>query len=221
MVVGDWWSVVGWNVANHQPPTTNHQPPTTGHHQMKRPTKQEMVLEIYDREAMGEVTAQEIAIINQALVEEFGEGGAMAPAEIARILHDEDLPIRFEQIFRMESPDDKYENLFGGLNKCGTLAEAESSLWQIDRLYREYQRAGDRKGVRYARQAGLRLKQITTALSQSTKLTGRQRSEMGEAAQWLNVWLQTPDIFDQWLELRKATAEFRKLFTATISASEK
>jgi len=54
---------------------------------MKRPTKQEMVLEIYDREAMGEVTAREIAIINQALVEEFGEGGAMPPAEIARILH--------------------------------------------------------------------------------------------------------------------------------------
>ena len=99
---------------------------------MKRLTKQEMVLEIYDREAMGEVTAREIAVINQALMEEFGEGGAMAPAEIARILHDEDLPVRFEQIFRMESPTDKYENLFGGLSKCGTLAEAEGSLRQID-----------------------------------------------------------------------------------------
>ena len=187
---------------------------------MKRLTKQEMVLEIYDREAMGEVTAREIAIINQALVEEFGEGGAIAPAEIARILHDEDLPVRFEQIFRMESPTDKYENLFGGLSKCGTLAEAEGSLRQIDELYREFQQAGDRKGIRYARQAGLRLKQITTALSQSPKLTGNQRSEMGEAAQWLSVWLQTPDIFDQWLELRKATVEFKTLFTATTSAGE-
>ncbi|HMY75673.1 MAG TPA: hypothetical protein PLQ88_27880, partial [Blastocatellia bacterium] len=67
---------------------------------MKRLTKQEMVLEIYDREAMGEVTAREIAVINQGLIEEFGEGGAMAPAEIARILRAEDLPVRYEQIFR-------------------------------------------------------------------------------------------------------------------------
>ena len=188
---------------------------------MKRPNKQEMVLEIYDREAMGEVTAREIAIINQALVEEFGEGGAMAPAEIARILHDEDLPIRFEQIFRMDSPTDKYESLFGGLTKCGTLAEAESSLRQIDKLYKESQQAGNRIGIRYARQAGLRLKQMTTALSQSTKLTSHQRSEMGEAAQWLSVWLQTPDIFDQWLELRKATAEFKTLFGVKNAANEK
>src|SRR5215207_9690846 len=105
---------------------------------MKRPTKQEMVLEIYDREAMGEVTAREIAIINQGLVEEFGEGGAMAPAEIARILRTEDLPVRFDQIFRMESPTDKYENLFGSLNRCGTVAEAEESLRRIDELYRKF-----------------------------------------------------------------------------------
>ena len=208
--------MIGSNVADHQPPAVNQRPT-----KMKRPSKQEMVLEIYDREAMGEVTAREIAVINQGLIDEFGEGGAMAPAEIARILHDEDLPIRFEQIFRMESPTDKYENLFGGLTKCGTLAEAEGSLRQIDKLFREFQRAGDRKGIRYARQAALRLKHSTTALSQSPKLKEYQRSEMGEAAQWLSVWLQTPDIFDQWLELRKATAEFRKLFTATSSADEK
>ena len=188
---------------------------------MKRLTKQEMVLEIYDREAMGEVTAREIAIINQALVEEFGEGGAMAPAEIARILHDEDLPVRFEQIFRMESPTDKYENLFGGLTKCGTLEEAENSLRQIEGLYKEFQRAGDRKGIRFARQAALRLKRQTTALSQSPKLTPVQRSEMGEAAQWLSVWLQTPDIFDQWLELRKATAEFKALHKTARPSGEK
>jgi len=187
---------------------------------MKRPTKQEMVLEIYDREAMGEVTAREIAIINQALVEEFGEGGAMAPAEIARILHDEDLPVRFEQIFRMESPTDRYETLFGGLTRCETLPEAERSLRQIDGLYREFQRAEDRKGMRFARQAALRLKRQTTALSQSPRLTEDQRREMGEAAQWISVWLQTPDIFDQWLELRKATAEFKLLFGATYRIDE-
>ncbi len=41
---------------------------------MKRKTKREMVIEIYDREAMGEVTAREIAQISQGLIAEFGRG---------------------------------------------------------------------------------------------------------------------------------------------------
>src|SRR5215510_6345007 len=113
---------------------------------MKRLTKQEMVLEIYDREAMGEITAREIAVINQGLIEEFGEGGAMEPAEIARILHDEDLPIRFDQVFRMDSPKDRYENLFGGLTACSSLKEAETTLRKIDELYRDFLKARDKTG---------------------------------------------------------------------------
>ena len=49
---------------------------------MKRKSKRELVLDIYDNEAMGEVTAREIAVINQALIEEYGEGGAMTAAEL-------------------------------------------------------------------------------------------------------------------------------------------
>ncbi len=178
---------------------------------MKRLTKQEMVLEIYDREAMGEVTAREIAIINQALVEEYGEGGAMQPAEIARILNEEELPVRFDQIFRMDSPTEKYESLFRELSGCGSLEEAETTLWRLDELYRRFQQAGDKTGVRFARAAVMRLKQQAAALSASPKLDDQQRAEMGEIAQWTSVWLQTPDIFAQWLELRKATAAYKAI----------
>ena len=69
------------------------------------------MLEIYDREAMGEVGAREIAQINRALIVELGEGGAMTPAEIARILVDEELPVRFDQIFAMSSPVERYQRL--------------------------------------------------------------------------------------------------------------
>ncbi|MGE0886774.1 MAG: hypothetical protein AB7P14_24915 [Blastocatellales bacterium] len=188
---------------------------------MKRPTKREMVLEIYDREAMGEVTSQEIEIINQALIDEYGEGGAMAPAEIARILHDEDLPIRFEQIFRMESTTDKYVDLFGRLSSFETLREAEQTLRKIDELHKQYLQSGDQTGARYARQAVLKMKKQAAALSQSSKLTEPERAEMGEIAQWMTVWLQTPDIFDQWLELRKAAEEFKTIFGSTgVRSSE-
>jgi hypothetical protein len=178
---------------------------------MKRKSKQEMVLDIYDREAMGEVTAREIAVINQALVEEFGEGGAMTPAEIARILHDEDLPIQFNQVFRMMAPNEKYENLFDSLAFNTTLEQAEASIQRIDELYGKFQRTGDKTGVRFARQTARFAKRNAEEAARRHR-AGLDRQEQTEIAQWFTVWLQTPDLFAQWLELRKATAEFKDLF---------
>ncbi|MBL8188494.1 MAG: hypothetical protein JNK38_10830 [Acidobacteria bacterium] len=187
---------------------------------MKRPTKQQLVLEIYDREAMGEVTAREIEIINQALVAEYGEGGAMEPAEIASILHQEELPIRFDQIFRMDSPTEPYESLIRGLNAGGNFEEAETTLRRIDALYRQFEQAGDKTGMRFARQAALRLKQETAALLQSPKLHDVRRAELGEINQWATVWLQSPNLFAQWLELRKASAGYQALFQNTSSGQK-
>ena len=179
---------------------------------MKRKSKRELVLDIYDNEAMGEVTAREIAVINQALIEEYGEGGAMTPAEIARILHDEDLPVRFDQVFRMMTTTEKYENAFARFLENDDLAEAEKSIRGIDGLYRKFKQAGDRAGVRFAFEAARAAKQNATELSQLPDLSAARRREQAEIAQWFTVWLQTPDLFAEWVGLRKASAEYKKLF---------
>lgn len=179
---------------------------------MKRKSKRELVLDIYDNEAMGEVTAREIAIINQALIAEYGEGGAMTPAEIARILHDEELPIRFDQIFRMMTTTEKYENAFAGFLENSDLAEAENSILAIDDLYRKFRKADNRMGVRFAFEAARTAKQNAEELSRLPQTPAARRREQAEIAQWFAVWLQTPDLFAEWVVLRKASAEFKNLF---------
>jgi len=174
---------------------------------MKRKSKRELVLDIYDNEAMGEVTAREIAVINQALIEEYGEGGAMTPAEIARILHDEDLPVRFDQVFRMMTTTEKYENAFARFLENDDLADAEKSIRGIDELYRKFKQAGDRAGMRFAFEAARTAKQNATELSRLPDLSAAQRLEQAEIAEWFAVWLQTPDLFTEWLGLRKASME--------------
>lgn len=178
---------------------------------MKRLTKHEMVLEIYDREAMGEVTAREIAIINQGLIEEYGEGGAMAPAEIARILVAEEIPVRFEQIFRMMTPTERYENLFDRLTEIESLRETEAAIRKIEELSKGFERQGDKTGMRYARRAAQTAKKNAEERSRSERLTEKERREQAEIARWITVWLQTPGLFSQWLELRKATKECSEL----------
>jgi len=179
---------------------------------MRRKSKRELVLDIYDDEAMGEVTAREIAIINQALIEEYGAGGAMTPAEIARILHDEELPVRFDQIFRMMTTTEKYENIFAHFLENADLVEAENSIREIDALYRRFKKAGDGAGVRFAFEAARTARSNAIELSQLSQLRAEDRREQSEIAQWFSVWLQTPDLFTEWMELRKASAEFKNLF---------
>ncbi|MGE0127185.1 MAG: hypothetical protein AB7U82_03680 [Blastocatellales bacterium] len=179
---------------------------------MKRKSKRELVLDIYDDEAKGEVTAREIAIINQALIAEYGEGGAMTPAEIARILHEEELPIRFDQIFRMMTATEKYENAFADFLENSDLAEAEDSIREIDDLYRKFKKAGDKVGVRFAFEAARTAKQNADERSQLPQMSAAQRREQAEIAQWFTVWLQTPDLFNEWVGLRKTSVEFKNLF---------
>lgn len=187
---------------------------------MKRKTKREMVIEIYDREAMGEVTAREIAQINQGLVAEFGEGGAMTPAEIARILTDEELPVRFDQIFAMSTPFERYQHIFDNVLQCESLEATEASIRRLDNLYRKFQRLGDRRGARFARELAIREKRRATSLSEKATLAEAQRGEQAEIAQWLSIWLQTPDLFDQWLELRKATPDFKRTFANPLGHAD-
>ena len=179
---------------------------------MKRKSKSEMVLEIYDQEAMGEVTAREIALINQKLIDEFGEGGSMSPAEIARILIDEDLPVRLDQVFRMSALTDKYEDMLEGLALNKSLKQAEHSIRRIDSLHREFLKQSDKTGARLARQTAIRAKENALALSRNTANASTKRAEHLEIAQWFTVWLQTPDIFEHWLELRKTTDDFKARF---------
>ena len=35
-----------------------------------------------------------------------------------------------------------------------------------------------------------------------------------EVAQWLTIWLQTPQIFSEWLSLRRATTDFQARFSS-------
>jgi hypothetical protein len=179
---------------------------------MKRLSKKEMVLEIYDREAMGEVTAREIAIINQGLVAEYGEGGVMTPAEIARILRAEDLPVRFDHVFRMMTPTQKYENLFDALIYNDSLEEAERTIHRLDELRRTFAHQGDATGVRFAQQTARAARQHAEDQSRAPEHDPTQQQIQTEIARWFTVWLQTPDLFPDWLMLRKSAREFQHQF---------
>ena len=62
------------------------------------------------------------------------------------------------------------------------------------------------------RETVLSLKRELELVAASSRTSVSDRQLAVEIAQWLTVWLQNPQIFDDWFALRRNTAEFRQLF---------
>jgi len=49
-------------------------------------------------------------------------------------------------------------------------------------------------------------------ISLNRKVEARKREEKKEIAEWFRIWLETPEAFFDWLEVRKASPDFRQRF---------
>ena len=50
------------------------------------------------------------------------------------------------------------------------------------------------------------------SLAANPRVQAQKRREKQEIASWFQVWLETPDLFADWLALRKSSDEFLELF---------
>ncbi len=103
---------------------------------------------------------------------------------------------------------DEFEHLL----HFATLEEAEATLRRLDAMWRESRAAGD--GPRAARileiaRQGLRRAQM---IAGNRRVAATKRAEKEEIRQWFRVWLETPEEFFDWLDLRKGSPEFAQKF---------
>ncbi len=111
----------------------------------------------------------------------------------------------------MEEP---YATRLKGLLQFSDLGSAEASLHQLNALYGEYRASSDRVGTSLVRRLIQKGKWRAESLATNPRVSPAKRQEKQEIAHWFHVWLETPDLFFDWLELRKASEDFRKLFGA-------
>jgi hypothetical protein len=105
-----------------------------------------------------------------------------------------------------------YANRLKGVLEFHDLASAEQSLLRLDTLFRDYSSAADRLGIGLVRALVKKGKLRARSLAANPRVQARKRQEKLEIARWFQVWLETPDLFADWLALRKCSDEFRKLF---------
>ncbi len=116
-----------------------------------------------------------------------------------------------ESAMEMESP---YREALTGILSFSTLSEAEETIKRLEFLRRKYQSTSDSKGVEYCRKIALLGRRRAELISRNRRVRVEKRRQKQEIAAWFGIWLETPEIFENWLVLRKKTEEFQRILRA-------
>jgi hypothetical protein len=99
------------------------------------------------------------------------------------------------------------------------LEVAALSLKKLDEIRQDLESEARELESARVRQEVLALREDRLLIARSAIVSERTRLEAAEIVEWLNVWLKTPDLFADWLELRRLSPEFVKRFGEPISGS--
>ncbi len=150
-------------------------------------TKKALILETAREIKVQQWTPAEIDQLRRRLLAEHGEAGKTGMEYIADVLKDAGQKVMINQ---QEEAEDQYEEEFEDLLHFKTLEDAEVSIMRLDEL-----------GKRRAEM-----------ISRNNKVEAHKRAEKVEIASWFRIWLETPDAFFDWLDVRKQSPEFRAKF---------
>jgi hypothetical protein len=169
-------------------------------------TRQEVILDAWTKTGSQSCGASELASIQETLENVFGPGGVESPASLARTLADAGVPLRHPEVLQADSRwrEARLHDLFApGELDFNSTATAFTSVRKIEELRLQLASEHAESGIKRLRQY----------VQQIRKDLETQRTELSqEIVQWLQVWLQNPQIFADWLSLRRDSPDFRRKF---------
>jgi hypothetical protein len=183
---------------------------------IKTKSKKDIILEYCATHGLERAGSREIRAIQAEVRRQLGPQAKASLAYVASVLGQAgtrlELPARLDARFLDPPMEEPYAARLKGVLQFRDLKSAEAALRQLDALYREYREASDRVGAELVRSLALKGKQRAQSLGASPRVSAGKRLEKQEIGAWFRVWLETPELFFDWLELRKQSAEFRRAF---------
>jgi hypothetical protein len=178
----------------------------------KSRNKTELIIEVWEKLDCENVGAAEIEAIEIAVSDVFGKSAVESPMKIARLLADEGAELRHSEIMELyvtRASDRPYDAAFANLIDTSDLRTALRSIRQMENLRRKFESENDREGLRLLRTQVIEDKERKLAFSRKVSAT---QVEAAEIAEWLNIWLKSPEVFETWVRLRLASADFKSKF---------
>ncbi len=178
-------------------------------------TISDLIIEVWEALDCESVGARELGQIQQAIGDKFGGGAVPSPATIARAVADEGAVLRHPEVFDFDAgwreekltesrlpPGVSFENL----------REAIDSFVNLDRQRQKLAGKNDDEALKRLRDSVVVARSEAQLRAQSRIIPTREREEAREIANALRVWLQAPELFLDWFDLRRRAPEFVKKF---------
>ena len=163
-------------------------------------SKKELILETARAIAASKWTPAEIDQLRRRLIAEHGEGAKTGSDYIADVLKEAGWKVVLNL---QEEVEDQYEEEFEDLLHFKTLEDAEVSIMRLDELMRNFRAKGEHAAVG---------KRRAEMIARNHKVEPHKRAEKEEIAGWFRIWLETPDAFFDWIDVRKKSPEFTAKF---------
>jgi hypothetical protein len=181
----------------------------------KSRNKNDLIIEVWEKLDCESVGASEIEAIEIVVKERFGDPAVDSPMALARMLADEGAHLRHSEIMNLwveRQSDRPYDAAFRNILDLSDLKAVRRSIQNLENLRRKLTADGDRDGLRRLRQQVIEAKDEASKTAGNRKKTLEARRLNKEIAQWLTLWLQSPELFENWLKLRRSAADFKAVF---------
>jgi hypothetical protein len=173
------------------------------------PTKKNLILEAARALGVQKWTPAEIDQLRRKLLADHGEAGKTSNDYIADVLKTMGWKV---QLTEREEAEERFEEEFEDILHFKTLPDAEVSLTRLDELMRRFKLHGEDAAVQRVLEIARLGKRRAEMISHNRKVDAHKREEKKEIAEWFRIWLETPDAFFDWLDVRKTSPEFREKF---------
>ena len=185
--------------------------------------RREKVVEVWRNLGEPKVGEVELREIQKALAKEFAAANDVtSPALIARILADEGAELRHPEIIEFDAQwrEAKIKRevvRFGDLERISSdqpmnREQAEALLNKMEGLRQRFADEADREALAELTTLAVNARRAAQLLARDRTSDSVHRAEQEEIAEWIKIWIQTPNLFADWLALRKGSPEFRKRF---------
>jgi hypothetical protein len=186
------------------------------------PTKRALIIEVWESLGRTMVGEPELREIQTSVRKQFGPGAEESPATIARVLADEGAELRHPEVIefdarwretKIESDGSKFKGLERLISdKPLRLKRAATLIGRLETLRQSFEKSADQAALRDLRSMAIEARQASQSRAKNRPVNQRLRREQAEIAQWFAVWIQTPSLFNDWLELRLKSSQFRENF---------
>jgi len=179
-------------------------------------TKKALILEAARQLGIQKWTTAEIDQLRRKLLADHGEAGKSSNDYISDVLKSTGWKV---QISEREEAEERFEEEFEDILHFKTLQDAEVSITRLDELFRRFNAHGEKAAVERVLEIARLGKRRAEMISHNRKVEPKKREKKKEIAEWFRIWLEAPDAFFDWLEVRKSSPDFREKF-GDIEASE-